>query len=86
MALKRCEIFQNVHEKKWKIIDLSLLPPGRESLVLQSERCSSVAKIWLSCLKGDMQQEDISNHGWTETVDSEIDWVKESFPDDIKPY
>ena len=29
-----------------------------------------------------MQHEDISNHGWT--VDCEIDWVKESFPDDIQ--
>ena len=76
------EIFQNVYEKKGKIIDLSLLPPCRESLVLQSERCNHVAKIWRSCLKGDMQHEDISNHGWT--VDGEIDWVKESFPDDIQ--
>ena len=29
-----------------------------------------------------MQDEDISNHGWT--IDGEIDWVKESFPDDIQ--
>ena len=78
----RYEIFQNVYEKKGKIIDLSLLPPCRESLVLQSEKCNYVAKIWRSCLMGDMQHEDISNHGWT--VDGEIDWVKESFPDDIQ--
>ena len=76
------EICQNVYEKKGKIIDLSLLPPCRESLVLQSERCNYLAKIWRSCLKGDMQHKDISNHGWT--VDGEIDWVKESFPDDIQ--
>ena len=36
--LLRYEIFHNVYEKKGKIIDLSLLPPCRESLVLQSER------------------------------------------------
>ena len=36
--LLRYEIFQNVYEKKGKIIDLSLLPPCCESLVLQSER------------------------------------------------
>ena len=41
-----------------------------------------MAKIWWSRLKDDMQHEDISNHGWT--VDDEIDWVKESFPDDIQ--
>ena len=29
-----------------------------------------------------MQHENISNHGCT--VDGEIDWVKESFPDDIQ--
>ena len=80
--LLRYEIFQNVYEKKGKIIALSLLPPCYESLVLQSERCNYVAKIWRSYLKGDMQHKDISNHGWT--VDGEIDWVKESFPDDIQ--
>ena len=80
--LPRYEIFQNVYEKKWKIVDLSILPLCRESLVLQSERCNFVAKIWRSCLKSDMKHEDISNHG--STVDDEIDWVKESFPDDIQ--
>ena len=80
--LLRYKIFQSVYEKKGKIIDLSLLPPCRESLVLQSERCNYVAKIWLSCSKGDMQHEDISNHRCT--VDGEIGWVKESFPDDIQ--
>ena len=39
-------------------------------------------KIWQSCVKADLQHEDISSHGWT--VDGEIDWVKESFPDDIQ--
>ena len=39
----RYEIFQNVYEKKGKIIDLSLLPPCRESLVFQSERRNYVA-------------------------------------------
>ena len=39
------EIFQNVYEKKGKIMDLSLLHPCRKSLVLQSERCNYVAKI-----------------------------------------
>ena len=29
-----------------------------------------------------MQHEDISNHDLT--IDGEIDWVKESFPDDIQ--
>ena len=29
-----------------------------------------------------MQHEHMSNHGWT--VDGEIDWLKESFPDDIQ--
>ena len=43
----------------WRIEDLSLLPPCLESLVLQSERCNCVAKIWRSCLNGDMQHEDI---------------------------
>ena len=80
--LLRYEIFQNVYEKKGKIIDLSLLLPCCKSLVLQSERCNYVDKIWRSCLKGDMQHEDISSHGLT--VDGEIDWVKESFPDDIQ--
>ena len=56
--LLRYEIFQNVYEKKGKIIDLSLLPPCHESLVLQSERCNYVTKIWRSCLKGDMQHEE----------------------------
>ena len=76
------EIFQNVHEKKGKIIDPYLLPPCHESLVLRSDRCNYVPKIWRLCLKNDMQHEDISNHGWT--VDGEIGWVKESFPDDIQ--
>ena len=77
--LLRYELSQNVCEKKGKILDLSKLLPSRESLVLQSERCNYVAKIWRSC---DIQHEDISNHGLT--VDSEIDWIKESFPDDIR--
>ena len=80
--MSRYEIFQNVNEKKEKIIDLSLLPPFRESLVLQSESCNYVTKIWRSYSKGDIQHEDISNHGWTD--DGETDWVKESFPDDIQ--
>ena len=29
-----------------------------------------------------MQHKDTSNHSWT--VDGEIDWVKESFSDDIQ--
>ena len=78
----RYEIFQNVYEKKGKIIDLSLLPPCRASLFLQSQRCNYVAKIWRSCLQADLVLEDISNHGWT--VDGEIVWVQESFPDDIQ--
>ena len=78
----RYEIFQNVYEKKGKIIDLSLLPPCRASLFLQSQRCNYVAKIWRSCLQADLVLEDISNHGWT--VDGEIVWVQELFPDDIQ--
>ena len=41
-----------------------------------------MAKIWRSCLQADLVLEDISNHGWT--VDGEIVWVQESFPDDIQ--
>ena len=41
-----------------------------------------MAKIWRSCLQADLVLEDISNHGWT--VDCEIVWVQESFPDDIQ--
>ena len=66
----RYEIFQNVYEKKGKIIDFSLLPPCRASLFLQSQRCNYVSKIWRSCLQADLVLEDISNHGWT--VDGEI--------------
>ena len=41
-----------------------------------------MAKIWRSCLQADLVLEDISNHCWT--VDGEIVWVQESFPDDIQ--
>ena len=41
-----------------------------------------MAKIWRSCLQADLVLEDISNHGWT--VDGEIVWIQESFPDDIQ--
>ena len=61
--LVRYETFRNTYEKKGKIQDLVLLPPCKQSFLLQCKRCNYIAKVWKSSFDANVELEDIQKHG-----------------------
>ena len=68
--------------KKGKIQDLALLPPCKQSFLLQCKRCNYIAKVWKSSFDANVELEDIQKHGSEET--GEILCVEKPFPDDVE--
>ena len=74
-------LFQKKHAKENKVIDLSALPPCRNTLWTHSEMANFVAKVWRFSLKNKIDEESFAYHGWDEYGD--IRWIDQAFPDDI---
>ena len=70
------------HIKQNKVIDMSALPPCKETLNLHSVRANYVAKIWRLSLQSNINAPSFSGYGW----DSEgtTEWVNNSFLDDME--
>ena len=64
-----------------KIIDLSLLPPCRSSLVLHLNRCNYVACIWKASTFANINIPNPFQYGWT--AEYEIQWHDEIFPAEL---
>ena len=78
----RYELFQKKYVKESKVIDLSLLPPCRSSLILHLNRCNYVACMWKSSPVANITYPPPSQHGWT--GEFEIQWHDEVFPTDLE--
>ena len=59
-----------------------MLPPCRQSFLLQCKRCNYIAKVGKSSFDANIELEGIQKHGWEET--GEILWMEKPFPDDVK--
>ena len=73
--------FRDKHTKQNKVIDMSALPPCKETLKLHSVQANYVPKIWRSPLQNNINAPSFSGYGW----DSEgmIEWVHSPFPNDM---
>ena len=79
----RQQIFWERYNKSKQIVDLSLLPPCRESLVLHIRRANYVSRLWRLSLVPLVNPPHPSQHGWNS--DLSILWTSVPFPDDILP-
>ena len=79
----RFHLFRMKYENNNKIIDLSLLPPCRDVLVLHIMRAAYVANVWRNSDVGCQQLQLIEYNGWNRS--GEIRWieVEKAFPTDI---
>ena len=77
----RYGIFVKKHTIKDTLIDLSILPPCKSSLMLHIERANYVARIWKTASTSMVRPPEVSEHGWSNSA--EIQWIDESYPTDI---
>ena len=71
----RSKIFWNKLKKESKVFDISLLPPGRNSLRKHIKRANYTARIWIKAAIRVMSLNDPKYHGWL--PDLTIDWIDE---------
>lgn len=79
----RQQIFWEKYNKNKQIVDLSILPPCRESLGLHIRRANYVSCLWKRSLCAVVNPPNPSHHGWNS--DLTILWTTVPFPDDILP-
>ena len=77
----RLEMFMKKQTVQNKVIDLSILPPCKSSLLLHMERANYVASIWKRSKQAQIEYPELSSHGWNS--DGSIHWTDETFPDDV---
>ena len=70
------------HTKQNKVIDMSALPPCKETLKLHSVRANYVAKMWRLSLQSNINAPSFSVYGWDSV--GTIEWVHNSFLDDME--
>ena len=78
----RYKMFPRKFTRENKIIDLSLLPPCKDTLTRHIKRASTIAYIWRSSPISKVVLLDLSTCGWT--VCGEINWMNVPFPEDAK--
>ena len=78
----RYKVFQRRYTRENKIIDLSLLPPCKDTLSRHIKRANTIAYIWKNSPISMVELLDTSTCGWTAC--SEIDWMNVPFPEDVK--
>ena len=74
-------MFHKKYMKENKVIDLSLLPPCKDTLVRHIRRANTISSIWKKSINSNIEIPDLSTCGWTTSGD--IDWLGESFPENI---
>ena len=75
----RSEIFWKTLRTKDRVIELSLLPPCRKSLMLHIKRSNYISRIWRQAEVDMMVIEKPSDHGWNE--DLSLCWPSQFLPD-----
>ena len=78
----RFELFQKKYSTQNKVIDLSLLPPCRNSLEKHLARANYVSRIWKCSDVANSDYPPPSHHGWNASY--EIDWCGDTLPTDIE--
>ena len=64
-----------------KVVDLSLLPPCKQVLRLQSARANAIATMWKSSTIPETNLSEIINIGWY--FDMSIQWTENQFPENL---
>ena len=77
----RHRLFMKKYINSHKVIDLATLPPCHSVLRLHAKRANFVACIWKRSNEVQVEMPDIFVNGWT--LDGDIVWVDEIFPEDI---
>lgn len=77
----RQQIFWEKYNKNQQIVDLSLLPPCKDDLVLHIQRANYVCRIWRLSCTAIMNAPNPSSHGWTNDMD--VLWTTKPLPQDL---
>lgn len=80
----RRNIFWRTLKKKTKVIDLSLLPPCKLSLLHHLTRANYVAFAWRQASNPEMVIEPPQWHGWDD--ECEYTWSDEKYPNDVAEF
>ena len=78
----RFRIYDKKYTKENKIIDMAALPPCSSVLKLHILRSNMVAALWKRSSNATIEMPDITEHGWD--LNGNIDWIVESFPQDVE--
>ena len=82
-ALHR-SIFWDKFKKKKQVVDISLLPPCRDNLLLQVMRANYVGYIFRNADRLFMDVDDPTNHGWDEQM--KVVWTSVCYPLDVSEF
>ena len=78
----RNKIFWDTLKRKKKVIDLSMLPPCKKSLLLHIKRSNYISRIWRQASVAEMDIQNAQNHGWN--LDFSLQWNDEAYPHDLE--
>ena len=67
--------------KENKVIDISLLPPCKDTLVRHIKRANTISSNCKKSINSNIEIPDLSTCGWT--TSGGIDWLGEPFPENI---
>ena len=82
-ALHR-SIFWDKFKKKKQVVDISLLPPCRDNLLLHVMRANYVGYIFRNADRLFMDVDDPTNHGWDEQM--KVVWTSVCYPLDVSEF
>ena len=77
----RSKIFWSKLNKENKVIDISLLPPCKNSLRKHTKRANCIARMLRKAVTPVMSLDDPKYHGWL--LNLTIDWIDEPYPEDV---
>ena len=80
----RKNIFWRTLKKKKQVIDLSLLPPCKKSLLLHVSRANYISNIWRQSSTAVTRLDEPQNHGWNDNFT--LRWCNTPYPDDIAEF
>ena len=75
------KIFWNKLKKENKVIDISLLPPCKNSSRTHTKRANYKARIWRKAATPVMSPDDPKYHG--RLPDLTINWIDKPYPEDV---
>ena len=77
-------IFWRTLKMKKQVIDLSLLPPCKKSLLLHVSRANYISNIWRQSSTAVTRLDEPQNHGWND--DYTLRWCGTLYLDDIAQF